>query len=314
MSTMTDIQAVLAAQAQVIEEKVTQPQSDDYMPAVHATEWPNIRQHILDKVIHQPRSMQHIIGPSELGTTCLYCLGQKLLNPMPKNEGSASWLPVIGTAVHALLEQWFSKNDRYRAEMHVHVGSLVDCATMQSYDIKGSIDLYDYETQTTIDWKIVGNSTLDNARRHGPSQQYKVQASLYGLGILNDLDINVLPKRSCIYYLPRNQQSLDAAYVYEAEYDPRPGQWALTRAQTMYTLYASITQTYGQNIANQWRDSLSSDPAHCFKCREQLTPNNPTISQLLGTTNPIEEREAQAQQLPENITQLTNQLIQPTYN
>jgi hypothetical protein len=77
-------------------------------------------------------------------------------------------------------------------------------------EIWGSTDLFDHDTRTVIDHKIVGKSTLDNARRHGPSPTYRTQAHLYGMGWINAgqpvTDV-------AIAYLPRQAVSLDQAVL-----------------------------------------------------------------------------------------------------
>ena len=170
------------------------------------------------------------------------------------------------------------------------VGNLTDARP-----ITGSIDLWDEHNSATCDWKIVGNSTLDDARRHGPSQQYKIQASLYGIGMSHTHPVAA----SCIFYLPRNQPSLDAGWIYETPFDPRPGQWALARARLILTLYDSIRVEYGANIAEQWVNAFPRNPEHCFHCRDEAQRKNPAdLASLIGTKNVDADTRALADNLP----------------
>ena len=292
----TSTQAVLAvAQAQQDAHTPHMPDSmptaGEWMPADQSLGvWPTIREHIVDMVTHQPRSLQREIGPSELGTQCLHCLVKKLTGHANGQIRDVAWLPFIGTSVHGQLERMFGGLDGYETERTVLVGNLTDARP-----ITGSIDLWDEHNSATCDWKIVGNSTLDDARRHGPSQQYKIQASLYGIGMSHTHPVAA----SCIFYLPRNQPSLDAAWIYECPFDPRPGQWALARARLILTLYDSIRVEYGANIAEQWVNAFPRNPEHCFHCRDEATHKNPAdLASLIGTKTVDADTRALADTLP----------------
>lgn len=59
---------------------------------------------------NQPRSQQKLIGPSEIGTSCVRCLARKLAGVEklpPQGINDVPWLPAIGTAVHTMLESFF---------------------------------------------------------------------------------------------------------------------------------------------------------------------------------------------------------------
>ena len=294
--TDTTTQAVLAvAQAQQEAHTPaipdTMPVAGEWMPADQSPSvWPTVREHIVDMVTNQPRSLQREIGPSELGTQCLHCLVKKLTGHGSGQIRDVAWLPFIGTSVHAQLERMFGGLDGYETERTVLVGNLTDARP-----ITGSIDLWDEKNGATCDWKIVGNSTLDDARRHGPSQQYKIQASLYGIGMSHTHPVAA----SCIFYLPRNQPSLDAAWIYECPFDPRPGQWALARARLILTLYDSIRVEYGPSIAEQWVNAFPRNPEHCFHCRDEATRKNPAdLASLIGTKTVDADTRALADNLP----------------
>ena len=53
------------------------------------------------------------------------------------------------------------------------------------YPVRGSIDLYDRKSASTVDWKIVGTATLKGVKAHGSSQTYMIQTPLYGIGLCN---------------------------------------------------------------------------------------------------------------------------------
>lgn len=109
------------------------------------------------------------------------------------------------------------------------------------------------QTRSTIDWKIVGNTTVTKVKAHGPSQQYRVQASLYGMGLQNEGE---RVERNCIYFLPRNKTSLGDALPWETRFDPEPGKWALSRAQLLVNLMDCVEQAEGPDVRDSWIKQL----------------------------------------------------------
>lgn len=187
-------------------------------------------QHIIETTIKgQPRSQQKRIGPSELGTACLRCLARKLAGVPEASE--AAWLPWIGTAVHAQLEETFvafngscpAGEVRFLVETQVSVGEV------DGVDVTGHADLYDCATAEITDWKIVGASTLRSAKV-GPSATYRAQQHLYGRGFVR----RGLPvDRVRIAYLPRNNPRLDAAVIWSEPYDETVATECLARANAL---------------------------------------------------------------------------------
>lgn len=249
--------------------------------------WPEIRQLIEADIQNAPRELQREIGPSELGTDCVHCLAAKLAG-WPERR-SPGWLPFIGTCVHAHFETMFydlngepafqflytSEDnvtelvERWRSEYRVTVGRLQ--GLHGGYDVTGSIDLWDRKTRSTIDWKVVGNTTVTKVKAHGPSQQYRVQASLYGMGLQNEGE---RVERNCIYFLPRNKTSLGDALPWETRFDAKPGKWALARAQLLVNLMDIIEQSDGVDVRDSWIKQLpAAGPDKCFSCKGRVWPD-----------------------------------------
>ncbi|KAA8832726.1 hypothetical protein EM849_03530 [Bifidobacterium tissieri] len=267
--------------------------------------WPRIQSLIEQDIANQPRSLQKTIGPSEMGTDCVHCLAAKLVG-WERTPRPPAWMPYIGTAVHARFEQLFTRlseqqGGRYLTEYRVTVGQLFDLHG-EAYPITGSIDLWDQREHATIDWKIVGNSTLTLAKAHGPSQQYRVQASLYGLGLANEQEP---PELSCVYFLPRNGQTLADAIPWETKWDPRPGRWALARCQLLVTLLTLIETEYGPDMCDQWIGTLPRSQSHCFDCGSWAHDRTP--ERLLN-----EDTTPDTDGLPERLQRFRD-LIEPTY-
>lgn len=127
----------------------------------------------------RPRSMQTAIGPSEAGTPCSRRLAYKLLGVSASNTGNDPWAAIIGTSVHAWLDEAF-RGDNERSEVERWATDVK--VELPGY-MRGSVDLYDRKTATVIDHKVLGLTSLKRFRAEGPSQQYRTQLHLYGAGL-----------------------------------------------------------------------------------------------------------------------------------
>lgn len=176
----------------------------------------HVRQVITHAAEHAPRSMQRHLGPSELGESCHRNIVAKLVaavqpdNPWvaQTNHVADKWPAIIGTSVHAWLADVFTReNDflgvsRYLTEMRVS----------PTPEHPGSTDLYDAAEMATVDWKILGPTTLNKIRSGNPPRKYRVQLLLYGLGC----QLAGLPvKRVVIAALPRTAPNLNDLYIWD---------------------------------------------------------------------------------------------------
>lgn len=310
MASELDLEAVMAANQ-------TTPETTS-APTVESTEWDEIRGIIEDHITNQPRSLQKEIGPSELGTDCLHCLAARLAGW--ERRQLAAWLPFIGTCVHERFEHLFNKRkdvftvsdddkegdiwavkavERFEAEKHVDVGEIHGLHGQSK--VHGSIDLYDAANHMTIDWKIAGTTTIRNVKANGPSQQYRIQASLYGIGLEND---GKPCEKNAIYFLPRNSVSLADALPIEFDFDPKPGKWALSRAQLIVNLLDLIEQDSGVETRDAWIHALPTSPTHCFQCGSWPDDQLGNLSEL---------NEDQYPALPDKWRQAIG-LLESTYN
>ncbi len=202
---------------------------------IPSEDWALVRSIIETALLNQPRSQQVRIGPSEIGTPCDRCLIHKLAGTIA-TEAGVPWLPFVGTAVHAALEDIFTQANagcpvRWLTETTVSVGSV------GGIDITGHADLFDLHTGTVMDWKVVGKTTLDKVRRHGPSQTYRAQGHLYGRGFTRR-GLQVQTVR--ILFLPRNAISLTDAVIWEEPYDEQIALAALGRADMFAAAIAAM--------------------------------------------------------------------------
>lgn len=227
---------------------------------------------ITHQITNQPRSLQRTIGPSEIGTDCDHCLAAKLAG-WEKTEPGIPWATTVGTAVHELLEKFFNQHleqkigsappgegvpldaVRYWTERKTMVG------TIGGQQIWGSTDLLDLVTGSTVDWKLVGKSSLDNYRRKGPSSVYRVQAHLYAKG-WNDAGVPI--ERVSICFLPRTTVRFSDRHWWAEPYQPKVAIDALDRANRIYDNLQALAAISAE-VRDQWISSLPRAP-RCFDC------------------------------------------------
>lgn len=187
---------------------------------------------ITEAITNSPRSLQTAIGPSEVGVECDRRIGYKLADVEPVNHrGGDGWLPTIGTATHSWLADVFAgKNAKLGYDRYL-VESRVSIPLPSGGELSGSCDLYDTLSDEVIDWKIVGKTTLDKAKRGNVSEQYKTQIQLYGLGFwYQGRDV----EQVTIAYLPRNGPLRDGIYV-SAPFDAEAAADAVARLESIRT-------------------------------------------------------------------------------
>ncbi|QJC22024.1 hypothetical protein [Arcanobacterium buesumense] len=226
---------------------------------------------IEDSIRYAPRSLQTMIGPSEIGMECDHCLAARLAGWI-KTEPTVGWLPFIGTCVHAYYEDLFTKLNNetpgaetqpvFLCENRVTVGEI------DGKPVTGSTDLFlpdQYglaETGMTVDWKIVGKSTLDRVKRNQhPGRKYEVQAHLYARG-WNQAGYPT--SHVCVYFQPRNSLTLNDGYIWIAEYDEQIALDGLARVERMLKNIRAL-ETVSKDARDKWITGLPREPG-CFDC------------------------------------------------
>ena len=203
------------------------------------------------------RDKQKRIGPSDLGDTCEYCLGSRLLGQVAKREFSI--YPWLGTAVHLWLEN-NEKNPQVTNEQRVEVGEIPGYGR-----IRGTLDRYDAEYALVGDYKLLGNDKIKAMKKayiinadgtvtiHDERLwQYYVQINAYGVGARQagyDVDWVTL------ILIPRGGSgSINNLEVLAFPINEDVVAEALARAQAIY----DYVQEFGT-------EGLESDPS-CYAC------------------------------------------------
>src|SRR5690606_16024596 len=150
----------------------------------------DIKALISDAEKSRPRSMQRELGPSGVSYHCKRRLAYSVVNsrktsPSPNERGANRYsdpLPsIIGTATHA----WLEEAARSANERLGRVRWVPEQRVTVREGLSGTCDLYDVDTQSILDWKVIGATSHKKYVTHGPSHVYRGQAHLYGKGYTN---------------------------------------------------------------------------------------------------------------------------------
>ena len=254
--------------------------------------WAELRQRIDHAIDNQPRTLQTAIGPSELGTPCTRCLIHKLAGHTEQRTPGTSWLPYVGTCVHAELADTFIRDNETRLRWLVE--TTVDVGEVAGVPITGHADLFDIETGTVTDWKIVGKTTLDKVRRaRHPGPGYRIQSHAYGRGFVRrGLTVTTVQ----VAFLPRNEPSLSGAFIWSEPYDEQVALDALERADRLSgfiatfgvdAVLASAGPHLGEYSCSRWPDATPrpADPAAVDRQLDGLiAPHAPAAHPGAGST------------------------------
>ncbi len=163
-----------------------------------------------------PRTLQRHLGPSELGQPCDRQVITKMAGPahiLDTNHISDPWASIVGTAIHAFLEEAFGWDsaegpikDRWLTERRV----TPDPASPEPHP--GTADLYDATTRTLVDHKGQGEGVRAKLRAQGPPVHYRMQMLLYAAGYMHE---GFPVDRVALVSWPRTKSTLDDMYVWE---------------------------------------------------------------------------------------------------
>jgi hypothetical protein len=179
---------------------------------------------ITDAVLNMPRSLQVALGPSEIGHPCQRQIAYKLLD-WPQANQDLDYLPsFVGTAAHVAMAAALEA-----ANVTTPGTWLVEQRVHATDELSGSTDAYHLPTDTVVDHKFVGPSSMKKYRANGPSRIYVVQAHTYGLGWER---AGRRPLNIAIALYPRGGRMRDL-YVWVAPYDQQVALEALARLRTI---------------------------------------------------------------------------------
>lgn len=227
------------------------------------------------------RSLQKEIGVSEVGMTCRRCVARKLAG-VEKSAIVSSWRTTIGRAVHQLLADELPQLPHHVADMGLLVENSLIVHEYKSWVLKGSCDLFAPNLAhpghgLVLDWKVVGDDTLEKTRRDiarggGPKEQYLIQGNLYGTGWEKQ---GYSVDHICIMMLPANKGNLRRDHVeYQYDYDPMVSAVALAKIELMI----DEAEAMGWDAVVKAQDPEGG----CLSCPAYFAADNP-VYDILGS-------------------------------
>lgn len=162
-------------------------------------------------ILNAPRTLQVAIGPSEIGVDCRRQLGFKLLGIPERAAPKVAWKAWVGTSMHHELEVIFTNEAMVTQQRWLTETRVV----IDDRGRFGSVDLYDAETCTIVDWKSKGKTALAYVKKHGPSERERRQQHLYGLGLER---AGYVVKTVALFYMPRDGE-WSQRYYWSEPYD-----------------------------------------------------------------------------------------------
>jgi hypothetical protein len=213
-----------------------------------------------------PRSVQKTIGPSEIGNVCDRRLAYRISGTTAINVWSDPWPAIVGTAIHAWLDRAVN---RYQTQHHTS-DWLTEVAVQPDPLVKGHSDVFHVPTGTVVDYKTTNADTLRKLRRgEDPSDTYKAQINLYGLG--HERAGRAVRNVALVYY-PRSGW-LDDAYVWHAPYDRGIAERALAR---LYQIGFRLLDLDIENHPERFADVPAKPGDGCVWCPMFNRDKDPT--------------------------------------
>jgi hypothetical protein len=215
------------------------------------------------------RGLQTQIGVSEVGMACQRCVIRKLAG-VEKEQFTGSWRAQLGTYVHAGLADEFES--RWGGSGVIIERSLI-VHEYKGFVLKGSCDAFfpNGGKGFVVDWKIVGDATLDSMKKGSLKNQYFVQGQLYALG----WELAGYPvERIAVMFLPANKGNLKRdAVPHVFDYDKSVAVRSLAKLEA----YIDMASEVGwETLLRQHQPGMG-----CFSCKQYEKADNPVNDLLL---------------------------------
>jgi hypothetical protein len=236
---------------QMARAKTVEPESTVTFGRVDRLEEPQAILDVIRAGMHgRARNHQSQPGPSQIGG-CERKLGYHLAFGSGNGaRGDESWRPEVGTAVHAWLDELFSRAGREQGRW------LSDVEV--TAPIAGRLDLFDTVGNEVIDFKVSGKATRDKAARGEISEKYEVQLDLYGLGMMVE---GYTVARVALLFLPPAGSLSDSVW-YSRPFDITRALAAVAKRDRIVTLLAGVGTPAGVlGLLSTTEDFCSTCPA-----------------------------------------------------
>lgn len=220
----------------------------------------DIKQMMYHAYHNAPRSLQEEAGPSEIGEPCARRLAYKVMRE-PELTHSDPLPSIVGTAAHKWMENacrlWNEKvgEEVWLVEQELPVGA----------NIVGHCDAYHVPRHLVVDWKFPGTEPMKGYRKDGPSEVYRIQAHLYGLGWAN-LGYKVDKVGIAFFSRGGNLEGRYGLHMWTEDYNPAVAEEALQRYYGITELTALLNvEEHPENYA-----LIPDSPDSCHHCPQRV--------------------------------------------
>jgi len=213
------------------------------------------------EIITEPsdRDEQVKIGPSDMATDCLYCLGRKMAG---EKIGRWTMFPWLGTAIHTLIEK---TRDRLRprpgfndmawqlfGEDRAEFEKRVEVCTIPGYGtIYGSIDVFLRVQLAIVDWKSSSKKKVSQYKTNSVPLSYVGQLTMY-MHALRLLGYDVT--QGVLVFIPRDAAKVEDIWTFPVEY----------QEQNALSLIKRCTDVFAWVRANRHHELPKH--ADCYNC------------------------------------------------
>lgn len=208
---------------------------------------------IRGRYIATPRHQQRELGPSDISHPCMRKMALGIMEAPEVNPQFDPLPSIIGTAMHTWLESaadhanMIAGRTRWLTETRLTVAP----------GLSGSCDLFDLDTETVIDWKVIGSTRFAKYRKD-PGPIYRTQVHLYARGFEN---MGQSVKQVAIAIIPRGA-TLGSMHVWRADYDPAVADEALKRRDRVLCMLNDLDiENHPERFA--W---IEKSPHDCIWC------------------------------------------------
>lgn len=208
------------------------------------------------------RDKQRLIGPSEIGNPCDFCVANRLLN-VPKGS-SQYWLGAkIGTAIHAELEREEEKHivkpqsGKFRVLKGARIEQSVELGHIEGYGtVRAKPDLVIVSENHLVDHKTSSKKKVQHYKLDGVPMQYVYQQQLYAWA-LNKAGITI--ERISLSFINREGTTDSDIWIHSFDYDESLALRAWDRLNSIWQWLQEANDV----------EALDSDP-DCYYCQRVL--------------------------------------------
>lgn len=202
------------------------------------------------------RSVQEHLGPSEVGHPCDRRIAMRLMRIPFVNPGGDNWASFIGTCTHVGLAEMLEWADANQGRFAVEVP-----LTFPSKHVpKGTSDALDRVLCLVEDHKVQGTYAAVKLRTKGPSETYRIQGHVYGLG--QKLKGEKITDIAIVSW-PRDKGNLDDLYVWTEPFDVKLARAALKRVDDIAKATSRTADREALEIAREFPIDTSESCSYC---------------------------------------------------